>query len=261
MKHHEITRPIGLEAPCQEIDGTCGKAELYKCCGLRPKHLIVPLDPGAGRTTLVEYLTERYKEAGVLPFAGGLDDYIEVTLDGTLPQLKRAFAAIDAAAVYANEYGGVVGMDVSAIAAHMEETQFTLFLQNCKRVCDHACVIFFVRSAPSRGEERLMEKLGEQIPNLRRLAVEPYTREDLRELIFKAVTEHGVAVEHEESFRAALDELVREFQIASVKDTAAAAEAMVRFADFSGFTPTVDENSLKEMAASWRRRGERSGVK
>ena len=79
------------------------EAFVDKQCGLRPNHYIIPLDPGSGRTTLVEYMTDKYKEAGVLSFNSGLDDYIEVAFDGSLQQLKQAFAAIDSAAVYTNE--------------------------------------------------------------------------------------------------------------------------------------------------------------
>lgn len=97
MKHYNITKPIGLATPCKEIEGTCSNAHMYERCGLRPKHYIIPLDSGSGRTTLVEYMTDKYKEAGVLSFISGLDDYIEIAFDGSLQQLKQAFAAIDSA--------------------------------------------------------------------------------------------------------------------------------------------------------------------
>ena len=72
MKHYDITKPIGLATPCKEIESTCNNAHMYKRCGLRPKHYIIPLDPGSGRTTLVEYMTDKYKEAGALSFTSGL---------------------------------------------------------------------------------------------------------------------------------------------------------------------------------------------
>ena len=89
MNHYDITKPVGLNTPCMEIEDTCSKAHMFKRCGLRPKHYIVPLDSGSGRTTLVEYMTDRYKKAGVMDFGSGLDDYIEVSFDGTLPQLTQ----------------------------------------------------------------------------------------------------------------------------------------------------------------------------
>lgn len=261
MKHYEITRPIGLTTPCDEIESTCSKAHMYKRCGLRPQHFIIPLDSGSGRTTFIEYMTDKYKEAGVLDFTSGLDDYIEITLDGTLQQLKQAFAAIDSAAVYTNEYCNILGLDISGIASHLSETQCAEFLKNCKRVCEHACVIFFVHSTPNRNEEKLLEKLCETVDNIKRLEVEPYTKDNMCALIIKAVAEYGIEIRHEKVFRTVMADMVSEFCISSVKDAIATADTLVHFADFSGFTPIVDESSLKSMITSWHNDAERSEVK
>ena len=252
MKQNDVTRPVGLSTPCKEIEDTCRKAHMYRRCGLRPMHYIIPLDSGSGRTTLVEYMTDKYKEAGVLCFASGLDDYIEVTFDGTLQQLKKAFAAIDSAAVYTNEYRNIVAMDISGISAHLGETQLSEFLKNCRRVCSHACAVFFVHSTPCRNEEKLLEKLTETVDNIRRLEVEPYTRNDMCALITRTLSERGVKISHAAAFQAALARLVSEFDIAGVKDAISAADALVHFADFSRFIPSVDEKSLKSMIADWR---------
>ncbi len=261
MKYTEVTRPIGLAAPCAEIERTCSMARAYKRCGLRPEHYIVPLDAGSGRTTLIEYMTDKYKEAGVLSFTGGLDDYIEIAFDGTLPQLKRAFAAIDAAAVYTNAYGGIIGMDVSGLAAHLGETQFAEFLKNCKQVCDHACVIFFVHAMPSRNEEKLLDKLCETVDHVKRLTVAPYTQEELCALIIKITREHGAVVRQEPRFRTALAEMVAELGIASVPDAVSTGEMLVRFADFSDFIPAIDENSLNSVMTELRKDMGRSEVR
>ena len=234
---------------------------MYKRCGLRPKHYIIPLDPGSGRTTLIEYMTDKYKEADVLSFTSGLDDYIEIVFDGSLQQLKQAFAVIDSAAVYTNEYCNIIGMDISGISAHLGETQLSEFMKNCKRVCEHACVIFFVHTTPNRNEEKLLEKLCETVDNIKRLEVEPYTKEDICALIIKTVEEHGIEIKHEIVFRAVLADMISEFCISSVKDAITTADSLVHFADFSGFTPTVDEGSLKSIITTWHNDAERSEVK
>ena len=46
-----------------------------------------------------------------------------------------------------------------------------------------------------------------------------------------------------------------------VQDAIAAADGLIHFADFSEFTPAVDESSLKSMLADWHKKTERSGVK
>ena len=113
----------------------------------------------------------------------------------------------------------------------------------------------------NRNEEKLLEKLCETVDNIKRLDVEPYTKEDICALIIKTVEEHGIEIKHEIVFRAVLADMVSEFCIASVKDAITTADALVHFADFSDFTPTVDESSLKSMITGWHNDAERSEVK
>ena len=252
MNCNNIRKPIGLKATCVEIENTCNNAHMYRRCGLRPEHLIIPLDSGSGRTTLVEYMTDKYREAGVLNFASGLDDYIEISFDGSLQQLKQSFAKIDSAAIYANEYSNIVAMDISNIALHLGEVQMSEFLSGCSKVCDHATVIFFVHSHPSKNEEKLMEKISETVSNVKRMAVEPYTGEDILALIIKGITEHGIVIMNETDFCTALSDVISEGGITTVKGANATADTIARYADFSGFLPVVNVGSLKKMLTSWR---------
>lgn len=261
MKHYDITRPIGLKTPCAEIENTCNKAYIYKRCGLRPKHYIIPLDAGSGRTTLIEYMTDKYKEAGVLDFNSGLDDYIEITFDGTLQQLNQTFAFIDSAAVYTNEYCNIIGMDISSISFHLGEKQFSEFIKNSKRICSHACVVFFVHTTPNKNEEKLLEKLCETVDNIKRITVEPYSKDDICNLVIKAIIEHGIEIKQETVFREVLADLISEFCVCNVADAIITADTLVNYADFSGYTPVIDENSVKCMIEGWHKNEGRSEIK
>lgn len=260
MKHHDIVKPIGLTTLCAEVEATCKKAHVYKRCGLRPGHLIIPLDSGSGRTTFIEYMTDMYKESGVLDFASGLDDYIEITLNGSLKQLRQAFAEIDDAGVY-NVYSEIIGIDITQLAPHRNEVQYTEFLTNMKQICRHACIIFFVHSVPSRNEEYLIDKLCENLDNIKRLDVEPYTNDDICDLVMKIIIKHGVSIKRNQAFRSVLLDMVTELNILNVKDAIFTADTLVYYADFSGFIPVVDEGSLKALIERWRNGTERSEVK
>ena len=252
MKQYSITKPVGLTSLCQEIETVCQKAHIYRRCGIKPSHLLIPLDPGCGRTTFIQYMADMYKKHGVLEFGGGLDDVIEITLSGTLPQLKQAFAAIDAAAVYTNTYSSIVAIDISSIGFHLNETQCSELLARGKKVCAHALAAFFVHSIPSRNEQRLMEKLCKTIENIKRLHVEPYTRNDICELILRQIKDRGIQIKHEKAFLSALQDMVTELCISTVKEAVLVANGLVHYADFSSFVPTADENSLKMLAETWQ---------
>jgi len=250
LKHYEITRPIGLKTPCAEIERVCKAAHVYRKCGLRPGHFVVPLDAGNGRTTLLEYMADMYKEAGVLDFISGPDDYIEITLDGSRQQLRQAFVEIDAAAVYTNEYCNIIGMDISGMAGHAGETQFAEFLRYARRTCEHACVVFYVGSVPTRNEERMLEKLCETVENIKRLDANPYTQEEICSLILKFLEDHGIEIRDEARFRSMLPAVVASLELSDVKEAAAAVEEMIFSADFSGFKPAVDVSCLMSLMES-----------
>lgn len=261
MSTIQIQKPIGLRSVCTEIEKVCKNAYRYKRCGLKPDHLLIPLDAGSGRTTLVEYLTDMYKENGVLSFASGLDDYIEVSFDGTLHQLKQVFSEIGSAAVYENEYANVIGMDITNLSLHMNETQFGEFMSNCKRICENACVLFFVRSEPTKNEERLMEKLCESIDHIKRIRVKPYTEEEICRLIEKRIGECGIELENHAAVHALFLEMARSFPIPAVPDALAIADELIHVTDFSGLVPVLREHNLAEWMKSWYGEKERSEVK
>lgn len=130
MRCYNIPRPIGLESPCAEIESVCANAHLYKRCGKKPMHLIVPLDSGNGRTTFVEFLTDMYKKHGILSFTSGLDDYVEVTLDGSSTnKIAQAFSTIQEAAIYDNFYRNVAAVVISDVAKYINGPQLQEFLK------------------------------------------------------------------------------------------------------------------------------------
>lgn len=261
MKRHEITKPIGLTNLCEEVENICENACVYKC-GLRPKHLIVPLSSGSGRTTFVEYMTDMYKEHGIFDFSGSLDDYIEVTIDGTSSRsIAQAFASFRA--VYRNDYSNVAAINVEDMAKYLSAPQFADFMKHVKELCRNAYVVFFVSSNPTPNEEKLITKLVEGIgeKKIHRAVIEKYTAEDICCLTEKIVGEHGVSIEHYQMFHATLMDLIQNYAILEVKDAVETAEELIHFADFSGFTPTVSDKSLTLLAGCWNKKSERSEIK
>ena len=242
--------PVGLWDVQSGIEEICSKAYLYRSCFLRPEHFMVPLDEGCGRTTLLRHMAERYKDAGVLGFDCGLDDFLEIVFDGTPVQMRNAFSVIGSAAVYKNNYENIIGMDISRVAMHLGEAWCNEFLNNCKAVCEHASVVFFVRAEPSRNEERLMEKLQNAIDHIRRFDAQAYTQSELCEIIIRFFDEHYVVVEQEEKFRETLRVAVEETGIVNAKEACHLASALTRLAEFSEGRAVVNEAVLKAFLAN-----------
>jgi len=264
MKRVCITKPIGLREPCAEVENVCRNARVYQFGG-QLRHIVLPMDPGTGRSTFIEYLTNMFRAHGVLEFACSRNPYIEIAVDASTPkQVQETFNKIKAAADYANEYANVVGLDISDMANYQNQAQMKEYLQNVQALCKNAFVVFFVRSNPSKNEADLIRKTIEAVgghDKIKQLGANTYTKEDTCALIVKFLADHGVEVEQTPKFNKALLNIVSEFCLTGVKDAINTAQELVHFADFSDVIPVVNAGSLKSMADCWHNSSERSEAK
>ena len=81
------------------------------------------------------------------------------------------------------------------------------------------------------------------------------------DLIIKMITERGIEIKHKTIFHTVLSDMISDFGITNVKDAISTSNRLVHFANFSGFCPAIDENSLKSMITSWNNKAERSETK
>jgi len=255
MRQIEITKPVGLKEVCKEIEDTCRDYLLYKRAGLHPSHLILPLDSGSGRTTIVQYMADMYKKNKVMDFRCSLDDFLEIVFDGSPKQLCQEFARIDASADYANEYRNIVAMDVSSIAHHPGEIQYDDFLEKSCELCKNACVLFFTGSIPDRDEENLIEDLLKQIDNIKLMSIEPYSKEELAQIAARDLKDRDIEILNEHEFNTALLDIIDLSEITTVKETLKLVENLIRYADFSSFTPLIDGIVIKDKVADLTQTG------
>ena len=246
MKNTKIQKPIGFYELCSVIEEICQKAEIYK--RIKPPHMVVELDAGCGRTTCTQYIADMYRKYGVLPFTSGLDDFLEVKLDGSSPQkIQDGFAVFSSAAVYENDYSGIAALDITDMANYLNSTQLNEFLNRIAHLCDTAVCVFFVSSHPSPKEGQLIGKLLARIDRVKRISYEALCVEDSCRLLEEVMGEYGVAIEHHQFCFSTLSQVVEEYKIDNAKDVKAFASELLHYADYSRHTPTIDEKSLSRL--------------
>lgn len=201
---------IGLDSIRKEVERTCAKAEIYQKLKICPQSLIVPLNEGNGRTMLLEYVADMYRKSGVMDFSCSPDLYLEVKLDGSSAQLKQSFSRIYEAAVYANQYTNVIGMDVAEMAMHMSETPFAEFLQRIKKLCAETCVIFFVHEERGKNEERLIERIMDTVSAVKWMPVERYSAEQLCDIVKCILEEKEVWPENTYFYKSLQEQILTE---------------------------------------------------
>ncbi len=248
-----VERPVGLNALCEEVERVCREAEAYRH-GARLKHLIVPMDPGSGRTTFIEYLTDMFRINGILSFVCSTDDCLELTADASSPmEIRNVFAEIREAADYDNRNSNVIGIDVTDLSNYIGQTQFREFMTGIREVCRTAYVVFFVSACPTKNEETMIGKIIDAVGKdyIKRMTVEPYSREELCGITVKKLKEHGIGIRNDRQFREALSNLAFVAGCSTVADADNIADALIHIADYSGKEPVIDENSVNALIREW----------
>ena len=255
MSCRKIKKPIGLKEVQSVIELICKNSQMHKKSAIKPNHMIINLDAGSGRTTLVEYITDMFEEYGILSFKSGIDDYKEFELDGSLTQLGTVISEIETAADYANEFTGIIAVGVSELANPMNERQCTEFIAKFKGICNSAFVIFFVHSKPTKNEEQFIKKLISNIGCIDNIVVSEYTTEELCSIIEHLIEQHGISIENYDVVHKLILDIVELYEITNVKGAIYMAKRVIKMADFSCFKPVISNKQLKTVLSSrkeWR---------
>lgn len=238
MTTNHMKIPIGLTDAVAAIKKNIDQAHIYHRCGLKPPHYIINLDAGNGQTTLTEYIATSYADHVVRHF-GGLDMFLEYTLDGSMEQLKKVFADIRACAVYTNEYEGVIAMDVSKLVNHVNETQLDVFIGEISKISSSATLVLFVPSAMNRNVATLMGRIRDALDDVEILNIKPYNPEELVEIIKGMISDAGVVMDESIELDKFFLNAVIDEHITNVKSAKKFSQLMVKNANFDGFLPKL----------------------
>ena len=205
-----------------------------------PPHYIVNINAGDGRTTLLEYMADMYKNSDVMDFYSGLDDFIEIKFDGTFSQFKKAEGEIDSAAVYYNSYRGIIGIDASALAVHKNETQWTEYLNLVKEIAKDAIIVLFILQQPTKNDLFVAEETMKVVDNMEMVNVEPYSIDELASIVEKNIISKGVEIICYDEIHSILLNIIESKNIKSAKEALKLTKIFIRSADFSNFTPVIN---------------------
>lgn len=239
-----VTTPVGLEPLVSKIQDICFNPDAYHRCGAKPTHYLINLDPGNGHSTVAAYVSDAFHRYGIRHF-GGLDLFLEYTLDGSMAQLRQVLNDIKACAVYTNEYEGVVAIDISGLASHLNEAQVTTFLKEIPAIAEHATLILFIPSKVSRNIAQLIDKLITVMGDtLEVVNVSAYTEDNLVEIVKVLIDEAGVDLDETDDIDSCILSAIHLTGAVSIKDAKQLVQTMVKNASFEHFVPVLNSKLI-----------------
>lgn len=240
-----IVKPIGMKTLCEEVEKICKNPMPYKIAEVKPPHLVIGLDKGNGRTTLLEYISDMFRNSGVIEHTGGIDDFLEISLDGSLPQLNASIVEIHDAGFYNNgKFSGVIGLDVSKISTHQNEIQATIVEKLIDEIKEYAVVVLFHPSNMTTTEDRYLTKIKDKFPDRIDIGVCTYTDESYGNIILKYFCNSGVTVDDSEKTSSVFFDTVKSVNISNIKEAIAVAKDLIIEADYSNGKATITEEQL-----------------
>lgn len=246
-----IFKPIGVDKLCAAVETVCANPYPYKIAGIKPPHFAVGIDPGNGRTTILEYISDMYKENGVIDFTGGIVDYAEIILDGTLQQLDASIEHINNSADYTNGvFMGVVGIDPTKLAGHQNETQAKNFDSFIDKLADSAVIVLFTPVNMTATEVRYIDKIKSKLDDVIDFSNCEYTDTDYAEIMLNYLENSGVDFVHSKSMIDTLVSAVNMLGVDSVPKAIKLAKNLIINADYSDSVPLISDKQISEYSKS-----------
>lgn len=235
-----IRKPVGLETFVSRIEEICSNPNAYHRCNVKPSHFLLNLDAGNGHSTVAAYVSDAFRTYGIRHF-GGRELFLEYTLNGSKDQLIQVLDNIKDSADYTNEYEGVIAIDISGLAAHLNEDQVSIFLKELPAIGEHATLILYVPSSISRNMTLLIDKVCATLEDeLEVVKVEAYSEENLVAIIRELVKESGVDMEDGVDIDSCIQAAIRQTGASTIKDAKRLTQVMVKNANFDHFIPELN---------------------
>lgn len=246
-----ITKPIGMDKVCSKVEEICANPQPYKIVGIKPPHFAVGLDSGNGRTMLLEYISDMYKDSKAIDFTGGIDDYVEIALDGSLAQLNSSIELVKHSADYTNgAFAGVVGIDATKLAGHQNETQSKEFESFIEDLSESAVIILFTPTNMTASEVKYTEKIKSKLDDIICFGDFIYTDKDYVGIMLRSFENSGVEFKFTDSVIDSLVNTVNDFGIDSVPKAIKLARNLIINADYSDDVPSISDKQISDYCKS-----------
>lgn len=149
---------IGQDAVARHVDQDVRR--MADCTAAVPNMpLIVRMDEGEGRTSLLRYYASR--RDAVRPRLT-IDPWLEKALGDGLSELKTLEAEIQSATVFTNVFDGVVGLDAEGLIRHCSDSAYLRELASMVDGLKARAQLIFFLPANARGD-KAEKVLGEEI--------------------------------------------------------------------------------------------------
>lgn len=245
MISDELFNLVGLNELKAYVRRMVNRPEPYTQGGAKFKDILVNISKGNGQTTITESITEILGDYGIKQY-GCREEHLEYRINKGCNNLGRIFETIANSATYLNNYNGVVGIDITALAEYVNEPQMDLFLENMREISKDATIIYYYDEREADIEklkEALKESMGRSMVEI---YVKPYSTKDYAEIIKRDIKGREIDFIENDELEAILKVLIDQENVSCISDAVSLADDLVFCVDYKGKIPKLKNNLIKK---------------
>lgn len=230
---------IGLKEVVNRLETLKRRKHLYQNTNIRPPHFIINLSKSYGRTSLAKYIESIFIFEKLIDSNSSLDHLLEFELDGSYNNLHEIIKEINEKPIYKNEFNGIIAIGIEKLANHINEDQFTYFIESFKKFSNHSSLIFYLNYENNYKEKILIDSLKNEIDNLEVISTSKYTKEDYILIIAQELKENGIEIINDEMILEKIYEQVMVEDLSTIKDALSLSQEIISSVNF--------ENTKREL--------------
>lgn len=144
-------------------------------------NLIIHLDAGQGRTTVLRYIAEHLLKKCPRRF-GEVEKILEYTFSGSQDDAESILEDIYTKSERYNSFHGILAFSGDDIAKHLNSKPVRFIFDHLKTIAEDSILVFFFSSDFNSNEELLISKLNELFKGFHIIEHEAYTLEEKKRI-------------------------------------------------------------------------------
>lgn len=246
-------RMIGFSAGVEAVKRVCEKADIYKATRQKPPHFVLNMEDADRQHIFTKFVVQAYRQCGVMDFFE-LDDFIEFTLDGSYGQLEDVFAELEGYAVFTNNFQGIVAMDITKLAEHLNETQVINFFHYVKKSENTVFLFYISMKGMKRNGVNLANKVISEIPNIEYIRMASYTVEEISAITLQMVEDADIIVRKSEKamITQMIPKKVEACGFSTIKEVRTLARQLILHAEMKEAKAYLDVKKVSEVCGEER---------
>lgn len=213
------------------VESILDNGDTYRLGKVKVPSVCMNVGEGEGQSAIIEYIADAMYDNHILPMHA-LDRILEFRPDTTTASLIEMENIIRDAAVYTNDYEGIVAIDISNVASSDDRILQQRLVNIISKVSKKAMVIIFINDDSNELKSQTMSAIGRCVD----IRVKPLSPAELAEIAIRSVEMRGINTIYREELTDFLHCIIERSHIKTAKLAEEFSDSLLFCCDYTSRT-------------------------